>query len=87
MGNFDSRYTIFRERCEQVELSNEQQTVAFSIMPTGPARDFYYTLINGKCTSLNQYVSEILKRFEANEKTRFLTKILLFGSKRNNGNT
>lgn len=48
LENFDRKYALFEDRCDQSDLFEEDRSLAFSIMLCDWARQFYIDNCRGK---------------------------------------
>lgn len=74
VDNFDRKFMLFVERCDQADIPAEDRHRAFSMMLTGHARQFYFDSVKKKNLDLDGLVSEIKSRFITPEKTRALLR-------------
>ena len=72
--NFDRKYDLFCERCEQVGISGEDRMKAVSIMLCGNAIQFYLKNVKGHHHTFAECVNAIKSRFVTKESSRSLLR-------------
>lgn len=72
--NFERKFLLFLERCDQADILNEDRNRAFSIMLTGHARQFYFDSLKRKNLSLVELEAAVKSRFLTPERTRALLR-------------
>lgn len=60
---------MFKDRCQQISLSNEDLPRAFSIMLAGSAQVCYYDELLEKVLSLEELATKVRTTFETPERT------------------
>lgn len=69
--NFDRKFRLFIERCDQADIPEEDQNRAFSIMLVGNARHFFFDSLS-KILNLMSLAEGVEERFQTPERTRAL---------------
>lgn len=72
--NFEWKFVLLLERCDQADVNVQDRARAFSIMLTGNARQFYLDSLRDKNHDLDELVHTIKDRFQTPERTRALLR-------------
>lgn len=69
VDNFERKYALFVERCDQSDICEEERRKAFSIMIFGAARQYYFDSLKVKGLYLPGLVEAVKERFYTSERT------------------
>lgn len=72
--NFDRKFVLFEERCDQADLNEDDRQRAFSIMLCKEARQYYLDTLRIQKLPLDELVRRIKERFHTPERTRALLR-------------
>jgi hypothetical protein len=68
--SFEYKFSIFLDNCERVGIPPEAQNLAFPIMLTNLAKDYYYKSYRTNHLTLDQLHEAMQRRFETDEQGR-----------------
>lgn len=71
---FETKFTLFNERCDQADIPHEKRHLAFSAMLSGAALNFYLSHVKNSCTTLPEMTSKMRERFITQESVLALTR-------------
>ena len=71
--SFDFKFGIFLDNCTKAGVPRQAQSLAFSMMLSGLAKDYYYKACRQKGYNIDQLCEAISKRFETSEQGRLNT--------------
>ena len=72
--DFEAKYRVFTERCEQYGVTEDSKVRVFSAMLTGYALEYYFSQVKGVVTDLDSMVGKVKKRFLTEERTICMTQ-------------
>lgn len=72
--NFERKFMLFLERCDQAAIPNDDRHRAFSIMLIGNARQYYFDNLKSESLDLSSLEKAIKMRFQTPERTRALLR-------------
>lgn len=72
--NFERRFMLFLELCEQADISKEDRHRTFSIVLGGSARQYYFDFFKSKKLDLKAVEEEVKSRFQTQERTHALLR-------------
>lgn len=72
--NFETKFALFCERCDQAVIPQDQRHLAFSTMLTGSALNVYLTHIKGNYGTYHEMAAKIKERFITHESILAFTR-------------
>lgn len=72
--NFERKFMLLLDRCDQAGIKDEDRLTAFSIMLIGAAHTFYYDVLRPQNLKLTELSDHVRNRFQTPERTRALLR-------------